>query len=583
MSGTIHQSIATGIEPDATLEQQAEVADAFAEVVARRADTVVRPWSAIVCGLPEDRTLLVVDWLLLACREAGLVGHAVPLADDGELHGMFIEVAADETVEDSLGELPWGSVDLVVAGEHLELVRAIDRGYVDPQLTTVVASCRRSYTSVERTVAPQHVLDEREIDALARSRSLAYHAFDGHEVARWYRLPVAAQPGLLLGAVAGTGVTGLTDDDFAAAIAGLGIDPQLHAEAFRRGSRLGRRSGGRVRRVRTPYQFTRRRRALVDHRSRRTFEQLVERADELVAPEHVPALQEAIFRLVQFQDSDWATRLVDHVADLARAEREQVGGEVPPHRSIVPAAIRSLATLMVWPDAAWIADRKLRGDRLRQLRAAHGITRRDAWELVDHVPLDALDRDAARRHKLPTGEQVDPSLPPLLQPLRIERIRTTSVAGATRLRRLAATAKLRNGSTRQRHELDTVDAWLQALHDALRVDHALALVVARSGTIVQGSGAVREANRATAHAFWGRIVRQSIAVDRNAGVDDAPIARQVVPFAWEQLCRSGSLALWEYAAQVVGIAMAVPRGMPYEEARRAFDQLCTARRPVEGA
>jgi hypothetical protein len=50
----------------------------------------VRPWSAIVCGLPDDRTLLVVDWLLLACREAGLVGQAVPLADGTDLHGMYV-------------------------------------------------------------------------------------------------------------------------------------------------------------------------------------------------------------------------------------------------------------------------------------------------------------------------------------------------------------------------------------------------------------------------------------------------------------------------------------------------------------
>ncbi len=525
--------------------------------------------------------MLVVDWLLLACREAGLVAQAAPIAD-GSIHGMYVEVAADDDAEAAIASVPWGSVDLVVAGEHLELVRAIDAGYVDPEITVVVSSCRRSFSDVERTIAPQHVLDEREIDALAAEHAAAYYAFDGPEVASWYHLPASAQPGLLLGAVCGAEVTGLDQEHFVAAIDALGIDARVQGEAFRRGTRMGRRAGGRVRRVKTAYQFTRRRRALVDHSSRREFEQLVARADEIVAPQHVPAMQEAIFRLCEFQDSAWATRFVDEIAAVAAAEREHAG-ETSATRSVIPAAIRSLATLMIWPDAAWVANRKRRGERLKQLRAAHGISRHDAYELVDYVPLDALERGASRSPRFKAFSGVDAAIPPLLQPLRVERIRTSTIGGALKLRRLAASAKHRPGSPRQQLELDSVETYLQTLHDALRADHELARIVARSGSIVQGAGAVREANRATAHAFWGRIVRQSIAIDRAAGRRDLPIARQVVPFAWEQLCRSGPLALWEYSAQVVGIAVAHARGLSYDDALVAFTELCTPRRPVQGA
>jgi indolepyruvate ferredoxin oxidoreductase beta subunit len=544
----------------------------------------VRPWSAIVCGLPDDRTLLVVDWLLLACREAGLVGQAVPLADGTDLHGMYVEIAADETVEHCFGELPWGAVDLVVSGEHLELLRAIDAGFVDPDATTVVSSCRRAFTEVERVVAPQHVLGEREIDAIASARSRDYFAFDGHEVARWYGLPTSAQPGLLLGAISGSEVTGLDEACFRAAIDTLGIDVDLQGDAFGRGMRLGRRPGGRVRRVRTAYQFTRRRRALVAYSSRREFEELVQRAEQIVQLDHVPVLQEAVFQLCEFQDSAWAAVLVDHVDAIAVAERELLGEAPPAHRSVVPDAIRALATMMVWPDGAWIANRKMRRERLKQLRSAHGVTRRDRYQLVEHIPLDALERAAMRSTRVPTlADATDPSVPALLQPLRIEQIDTTSIRGSLRLRRLAASARSRAGSPRQRLELDTVDTWLQALHDSFRADHEIARIVARSGTLVQGSGAVREANRATAHGFWGRIVRQSIALDRGADDVGPSMAAQLVPFAWEQLCRSGPLALWEYASQVLGIALARSRGLSIADTRALVDQLCRARRPVEGA
>ena len=115
----------------------------------RSRTTAVRPWSALIVGTPDDRTLLIADWLLLACREAGFVAHAVPL-DGGadQPHGMYVEVAASLDDAAALGSVPWGAVDLVVAGEHLELARAIAAGFVDPTATTVVSSCRRAFTAV---------------------------------------------------------------------------------------------------------------------------------------------------------------------------------------------------------------------------------------------------------------------------------------------------------------------------------------------------------------------------------------------------------------------------------------------------
>jgi indolepyruvate ferredoxin oxidoreductase beta subunit len=548
-------------------------------VLPTRPAAQLRPWSALVCGLPDDRTMLIVDWLLLACRSAGFVAHAVPVAGDARTpHGVYVEVAADADGELALGAVTWGAVDLVVAGEHLELMRAIDGGFVSREVTTIVASCRRSFTDAERSVAPQYVLTEREIDALAAASSRSYHAFDGPEVARWYHLPPTAQPGLLFGAICGAAITGLDETVCREAIAQLGIDAPLHGAAFGRGIRLGRRAGGRIRRTRTAYQFTRRRRAHIAHASRASFEQLVAHAAELVAPQHLPALQEAIYLLSDFEDADWAGRLVEHVAEFARLERDAQGGiEVDPDQSIMLDVIRSLAALMVWPDAAWVAQRKRRHGRHKDVRATQGITRSDAYELVDHIPLDARDLAASKSSRLPGSASQPPTLPPLLQHVVVRQIRTTTLGGAWAIRRMVASKKLRAGSPRQQLELETVEAWRVALVETLRADHEIARIVAVSGTLVQGSGAVREANRQTAQAFWGRIVRQSIALDRADPAGAAPITRELVPFVWEQLSRSGPLALWEFAAQVLGIAMACARGLPHEQAVAMAHTLCMPR------
>lgn len=545
-----------------------------------REEPVTRPWSALVCGLEDDRTLLIVDWLLLACREAGLFGHALTVNDQG-LYGMFVEIAADEYAVKDFGEAPWGAVDLVVSGEHLELLRAVSLGYVDSQNTTVISSCSRRFTESERLMSPSFIVSEREIDLATKANAFAYYAFDGYEVAQWYKLPPIAQAGLLLGAIQGSETTGLKEADFESAIADLGIDSGMYLEAFRRGIRLGRREGGRVRKVKTSYQFTRKRRALVDRHSRIKFEELAERAEKLVAKCHVPALQEAIFLLCQFQDAEWAERMLNQLEDILQQERELLGFGPDPQQSVAGEVIRALSDLMVWPDAAWIANRKINPSRLKRLRSSSGLKQQIAYEINDYIPLTELDREGVRgprNNKLRAsfGVGKNSSLPALLQPLQVEQVNTTTLRGALQLRRMSRSARYREGSPRQRLEIDSLEMWLQTLHDALRVDHQLAKIVAASGTLVQGAGAVREANRTTAHTFWGRVVRQVIAVDRYAQSTDARAAQMVIPYVWKELCRSGALALWEYAEQILGISMAHARGVSYEDTLKCFERMCAS-------
>jgi hypothetical protein len=174
--------------------------------------------------------------------------------------------------------------------------------------------------------------------------------------------------------------------------------------------------------------------------------------------------------------------------------------------------------------------------------------------------------------------------PAILTPIHRHRIDLTSVRGALALRRMRAGSRRRGGAPQAQIELDTADSWLEALHDTLRLDHELARIVARSGTLVQGAGASRDAQRVTALAFWGRIVRQCVAIDRSAQADAPYASREVIPVVWRHLCASGPLALWEVAGPVLGCALAHARGASYEQtvaqlraACAAFDADTTAR------
>lgn len=538
---------------------------------------VVRPWSAVVCGLPGDGTLLIVDWLVLACQQRGLGAYAVALGERaGMPHGMFLEVVDATVGEDDVSGMPGAVADLVVAGDHLELVRAIDAGYVHQALTTVVASCGRSFEPAERQLWGEMVLSERDIDRVASACSARYVAFDGPEVAGWYGLPAAARPALLFGALCGSAATALTRDDGLAAIDRLGIDVDQNVRAFRMGLRLGRRSGGRVRRTQTAPQFVRKRRAQLPRGERAGFEMLVDRIDQEFIPEHRPVLREAVFALVDYQSAEYAARLVDSCVVVAREELSAAvrnGTTMHPDESVVPAVARNLTSLLAYHDLAHMAHVKLRRRRLCELRKRHGIQRGSPYRVTDIVPLNQyeLSQVVGRR----AAARADRTGSPLLARQQVLELDTTTLRGALRMHRLRRLRRHRLDSGRHQSELAAAELYVAVVRDALQTgDFAIARIVAASGSIVQGFGAARAATRASAMSFWGRVVRHALSLDRSRADGSLQVTRTVVPHVYTELARRGHLALWDYAGNMVGIALHVARDGSYDEALMFVKALC---------
>lgn len=539
--------------------------------------------TAIVCGLPDDNTLLVVDWLMLACRASGLVARAMPLGGSGDVpHGMYVEAASPDAAARSLAGIPGGAVDLIVAGEHLELVRAVRAGHADRARTTIVASCRRRLTPAERTVAPEHVLGEREVDTIVAEACARYIAFDGPQVAGWYSLPARVQPSLLLGAAASSGALPIEPSVLRAAIETLDIEARLHVQGLRRGRPLGRRAGGRVRRTMSDAQFVRKRRGRVPRRERAGFEQLIQHVEATITAEDRDVVREAVLLLTEFHGAAYARQLVDWVADVARAEQAAPEGTFGPGVSTTAIVARNLASMMAYPDMPWVAHVKSRRDRVRRLRAAVGASRHHDVTIRDHLPVDAAERaHLAAMGLIGRRRSVHRSAGSLDEPVRVEVVQPTTMRGAMRLRRIRALARHREASPRHEHELAVASSYVLAVRDALEASPELGRIVAQSGALVTGAGAVREATQATAAAYWGRVVRQVLAIDRAAGVGHHDVSRILIPFVSDELRRNGPLALWEHAGRVVGIALHMSRGGSHADAV-AFARAMVGELPVAG-
>ena len=122
-----------------------------------------------------------------------------------------------------------GDVDVVLASELMEAGRAVQRGLVTPDRTTLIASTHRVYSIAEKTAMGDGRVDS---DAAARARrkraAKRFVRFDMAQAAEDAGSVISA---VLFGALAGTGVLPFSRAQFEATIerGGVGVKPSLKA------------------------------------------------------------------------------------------------------------------------------------------------------------------------------------------------------------------------------------------------------------------------------------------------------------------------------------------------------------------
>ena len=122
-----------------------------------------------------------------------------------------------------------GDVDIVIASELMEAGRAIQRGLVTPDRTTLIASTNRVFSMTEKVaMADGRVDDDEAARRLPRGRQDACMRFDMAAIAEATGSVISA---VLFGALAGAGVLPFPRQAFEGAIkrGGVGIKASLAA------------------------------------------------------------------------------------------------------------------------------------------------------------------------------------------------------------------------------------------------------------------------------------------------------------------------------------------------------------------
>jgi indolepyruvate ferredoxin oxidoreductase, beta subunit len=460
-----------------------------------------RPISIAICALGGEGGGVLADWIVDLAQHGGYLAQTTSVPGVAQRTGatvyyveLFPKAAAQAAGREpvlALMPVP-GDVDIVLASELMEAGRAVQRGFVTPERTTLVASTHRVFAMTEKIALADGRADDAALLAAARGGARRFIGFDMEAIADAARSLVSA---VLFGALAGSGALPFQRPAFEAAIRRGGVGVAGSLAAFSAGFEAAA-SG----KVTTPADPGPSAPQVPDGELRAE----IERGFPAAVRDIVMA---GVARLVDYQDADYAR---DYLARLVRfrdIEQRQGHGAA----RLLAETARQLALAMSYEDTVRVADLKIRSDRFARVRTEVELEDSQILEIAEYFH--------------PRTQEIADTLPaPLGRGLlrtgwarraadRVTRkgrvVKTTSIGGFLLLYLLSRLKPLRRRSLRFGAERAAIDGWLDAVAATAASDYQLAVEVARARTLVKGYGDTHARGRAKFETLIGALPRVS--------------------------------------------------------------------------
>lgn len=428
-----------------------------------------------------------------------------------------------------------GDVDCVLASELAEAARAIQRGLVTRERTTLIASAHRSYAIAEKSAMGDGAADEKQLMELVRSQAKRTVLFDMDAVAERHHSVISS---VMLGALGGAGVLPFRKAAFEAVIrkGGIAVETNLAAfeDAYQRAERGGDDAQSAVAKgpaaLEAPetglaavegaarvYTTTSGELSDVPMRARSPrLQPLLDRVRALADPVQKMVL-EGVRRTIDYQDPQYAELYLDRLERLVTRDAQYggvpggatAGGGTAAHYgpwSLTEATARSLALWMTFEDTIRVADLKTRATRFTRVR--------------EEIRADPGQLFGITEFMKPRVEEIAGTLPAavgrwVLRSPRVagwltrwtggKQIRSGTVTGFLMLHTLGGLKRWRRGTLRYQEENQRIEQWLGRIEALAATHYALAVEVARAQRLVKGYGDTHERGWRNFTALMGKV------------------------------------------------------------------------------
>jgi indolepyruvate ferredoxin oxidoreductase beta subunit len=365
-----------------------------------------------------------------------------------------------------------GDIDIMIAAEMMEAGRAIMRGFVTPDRTTLIASTHRALAVSEKMAPGDGIASSDEVRAAAEIAADQLIMFDMDKMALQNGSVISSA---LFGALAGSGALPFPRTAFEDAIraSGKGVDASLRAfgAAFEHAQTGGseepelpltKPTGPAI--ARGPKQLLAKWQAL--------------EAEAIVLPSSEMALR-GLQKVVGFQDLDYGREYLDHLKSFA--ELDQGDGR------LTETAAKHIANAMCYDDIIRVADLKTRKARFDRIRTEMKSTEKPIQlteffhprgeEIVSMLPV-GLARAIENRPKL--AAWIDRRLN------KGRRVRTHRVSSFALLYIIGGLRRTRRRSLRHAVEQDHLRDWLKRCLETAQQDPDAAVELLACRRLIKG-------------------------------------------------------------------------------------------------
>jgi indolepyruvate ferredoxin oxidoreductase beta subunit len=422
---------------------------------------------------------VLADWIVDLGERNGYIAQTTSVPGVAQRTGAtiyYLELFPAEQAQRDGGQpvlammpLP-GDVDVVLASELMEAGRAVQRGLVTPDRSTLIASTHRVYSIAEKMAMGDGRVDSAELLAHAARAAKRFVRFDMAQTAEAAGSVISA---VLFGALAGTGVLPFGRAQFEATIERGGVGVKASLKAFAAGyEQAGEpQDADPMPPASQPAQP-----------SDPAVAALLQRIAQELPVDARPLATEGVRRLIDYQDPAYAGLYLDRLTRIAQAPGDD--------GALVRAAARHLALWMSYEDTIRVADLKTRDSRFTRVQSE--VRLQDGQQL------------AIQEFMHPRIEEICETLPAglgrwLARPHAVHRlvarftragrvVTTSSLRGYALLWSLSRMRGMRRRTLRYQLEEARITDWLALVAETAARNPQLALEIVQCQRLVKGYG-----------------------------------------------------------------------------------------------
>jgi len=372
-----------------------------------------------------------------------------------------------------------GDVDLVVAAELMEGGRAIQRGLVTPDRSTLISSSHRSYAVGEKAARGNGISDPNKVIEAGREAARRFLCFDLQALADQAGSVISAS---LFGAIAGSGALPFTREDYEATIrrGGVGVDASLRAFA------LGFEAAAGAPATPPLLDTSRPMPQVPDTAPNPRVRRLLEDLRQNFPPEAQPLMVAGLRRTLDFQDAAYAEQYLDRMRALRKLDEQYGGAEKS--WALTTAAARYVAVAMAYDDVIRVADLKTRASRFERVRSEVGAKPGQLLYTTEYMHPRVEELCGTMPAFLGRWVQDSKWASGLLERFcrKGRFMQSGTLSGFLLLYALGGMRRFRRSTLRHQIERKSLEEWLGLIQETVAADYDLAVEIVNCRRLVKG-------------------------------------------------------------------------------------------------